>query len=147
MASILGLRLSIKAYPVGAPLRDVAQVGLLGRLRAVVHSSLAWRSEVPIPRESDLRAWDASISGPGWTVYVDAETRIRDAQALERRTNLKRRDTVTDRVILLLADTRSNRAVRRAVGMPMLDDAIDGRVILARLAAGADPEGSGVVLL
>jgi hypothetical protein len=103
--------------------------------------------EVPIPREGDLRAWDASISGPGWTAYVDAETRIRDAQALERRTNLKRRDTMTDRVILLLADTRSNRAVVRALGMPIVDDAIDGRVILARLAAGADPEGSGVVLL
>jgi hypothetical protein len=78
---------------------------------------------------------------------VDAETRIRDAQALQRRTNLKRRDTLTDRVILLLADTRSNRVVVRALGAPILDDAIDGRVVLARLAAGSDPKGSGVVLL
>ncbi|TMF34210.1 MAG: helix-turn-helix transcriptional regulator [Chloroflexi bacterium] len=147
LASVLGMRLSVRLYPVGNPLRDAPQLALLERLHARLHSDLGWRTEVILTMQGDLRAWDASISGFDWIAYVDAETRIRDVQALQRRTMLKRRDTGTDRVILLIADTRANRAVLRALGSPLLADAIDGRSILDALAAGRDTGGSGVILL
>jgi transcriptional regulator with XRE-family HTH domain len=81
MAAVLGLRMSVRLYPAGLPLRDDGQLALLERLRAKTSERLTWTTERPIPIAGDLRAWDASIDGPGWTVYVDAETRIRDVQA------------------------------------------------------------------
>jgi len=147
VAAVLGFRVSIRLYPAGNPLRDAAQLALLDRLRTRVQPGLRWQSEVVLSIPGDARAWDASISGVGWIVYVDAETRLRDVQALVRRTALKRRDSGTDRVILLIAATRWNRAVLRALGSPLLPEAIDGHAILTALAAGRDPGGSGVVLL
>lgn len=147
LAAVLGNRLSVRLYPAGLPLRDAGQLRLLERLRTNLSPALAWRTEVPIPIPGDFRAWDASLGGSSWTAFVDAETRIRDVQALERRTALKRRDTGTDRVILLIADTRANRAVLRSLGGPLVDGALPGSVILAALRAGRDPGGSGVILL
>jgi transcriptional regulator with XRE-family HTH domain len=147
VASVLGLRLSVRVYPVGLPLRDAAQLALLERLRQLLHPSLAWRTEVPLPIDGDLRAWDASISGRDWTAHVDAETRIRDAQSLTRRVALKQRDTPTDRVILLIADSRTNRSILRSLGAPLVADAMSGSRLLGALRAGQDPGGSGVVLL
>src|SRR5262245_6593781 len=147
VAAVVGLRLSVRAYPAGPPIRDVAQLRLLERLRVLLHSTLSWRTEVPLPIEGDLRAWDAAIDGPGWIAYVDAETRIRDAQALERRVAVKRRDTGTDRVIILLADTRTNRLVLRSIGAPLVDGAIPGSAVIDAIRAGRDPGASGVVLL
>jgi transcriptional regulator with XRE-family HTH domain len=147
IAAVLGLQLGVRLYPAGQPLRDAGQLALLERLRLRLAHGLVWRSETPVPIAGDLRAWDASIDGAGWTVYVDAETRIRDVQALQRRTALKRRDTETDRVILLIADTRSNRAVLASLSTSLVDGAVPGREILANLGAGRDPGGSGVVLL
>jgi transcriptional regulator with XRE-family HTH domain len=147
MAAVLGLRLSVRAYPVGRPVRDDAQLALLGRLRSMLHPTLRWRTETPIPIDGDLRAWDASIAGPGWTVYVDAETRIRDTQALERRTLLKQRDTGTDRVLLVVADTRSNRAILRSLPSSLIGATINGSTALAALQSGRDPGGCAVVML
>lgn len=78
---------------------------------------------------------------------MDAETRIRDVQALERRTSLKGRDTGTDRVILLIADTRSNRAILSSLGRSLVVAPRSGASIVAALESGTDPGGSGVVLL
>src|SRR4029453_8828733 len=107
-----GLGLSNKAYPTGDPIRDRAQLALLERLRGRLHPSLRWRTEVPLPREGDLRAWDAEIRGPPparWRMRVEAETRITDGQALERKLGLKVRDDPGGHLILLVADTRANR--------------------------------------
>ena len=72
--------------------------------------TLRWRTEVPLLIPGDLRAWDATIVGPGFGVGVEAETRLRDLQAAARRTNLKQRDGELDHVILLVADTRAQPA-------------------------------------
>ena len=145
--AVLGLKLSVRFYPVGRPLRDSAQIALLERLRRRIHPTLGWRTEVPIPILGDLRAWDAAIVGRGWIVHVDAETRIRDAQAVARRTALKRRDSSTDRVILLVADTRLNRAVARSVASTLIADSRPAAEILAALESGRDPGGSALLLL
>jgi hypothetical protein len=147
MAAVLGLQLSVRLYPAGRPLRDEAHLALLERLRLRLGPGLTWRIETPVPIPGDLRAWDASIDGKEWTLFVDAETRIRDVQALERRTALKRRDTETDRVLLLIADTRSNRAVLASLGSPLVERPLAGPAILEALGSGRDPGGSGVVLL
>src|SRR5262249_16423991 len=72
-------------------------------------SGLRWRTEVPLPIEGDLRAWDAMITGPRWRVAVEAETVIEDVQALERKLSRKQRDGGIDHVMILIADTHRNR--------------------------------------
>ncbi len=72
---------------------------------------LRWRTEVPMPIQGDHRSADAVIDGQRIVAMVEAETRIDDVQALERRIGAKQRDLGIERVILLLADTRHNRAV------------------------------------
>jgi hypothetical protein len=105
----VGLKLVARAYPDGDPVRDVAHLNLLGRLRREIAPSAGWRTEVPIPIAGDLRAWDAQAVLQGTIVAIEAEVRIHDLQALERRVALKRRDSGVNVVILLIADTPANR--------------------------------------
>ena len=148
VGAVLGLDVSIRAFPSGEPIRDAAQVALLGRLRARLAPPLRWRTEVPLRIPGDRRAWDGEIGGGGWRAVVDAESRLRDIQAVGRKVALKARDDATDLVILLVADTRHNRRVIR-LAIPDLTGVFPtpGRVVLAALAAGDRPPGSGVVLL
>jgi hypothetical protein len=81
-------------------------------------------------------------------IGVEAETRPRDAQALQRRLALKRRDGGVDHVLLALAATRGNRAFLREAGRAFAPDfPVTGRDAIAALAAGRDPGGSTIVLL
>jgi len=94
-ASAVGLRPSLRLYPDGDAVRDAAHVGLLERLRSRLPSQLAWRTEVPLHGQRDLRSWDAQISYAPGRDAVEAETRIRGAQATWRRTATKLRDDPT----------------------------------------------------
>jgi transcriptional regulator with XRE-family HTH domain len=116
LVAVVGLELSARAYPAGEPIRDRAHVAVLGQFRGRLHRSLHWRVEVPLPVVGDLRAWDGHVSGEGWRVGVEAETRPTDLQALQRRLALKLRDGGVDALILVLADTRHNRALLQAHG-------------------------------
>src|SRR4051812_7110582 len=113
LAAVVGLELSVRAYPVGAPLRDRAHAALLDRFKNLLNELLKWATEVPLPVRGDLRAWDALITGPAFRIGVEAETRARDGQALERRIRAKKRDGMVDAVVLVLADTRANREFLR----------------------------------
>ena len=145
--AVLGLRLSLKAYPEGSPVRDVAQLRLLERLRARIDTRFRWRSEVPIGNAGDLRAWDVQLDGPG-SIGIDAETRIYDIQALQRRTETKWRDSGVDRVVLLVASTRHNRNVlnehRETLRSTFPSDTPE---VMAALRRGRLPGNNGVVLL
>jgi len=149
----LGLELSARSYPVGAPVRDAGQVALLARLRRRVHPDLAWREEVPVVEMPaagfiDRRAWDVGMDGPGIRVRVDAETRVGDVQALERRLALKQRDGGEGCVILLLADTRHHRSLLVAAGAGLRAAfPVPQRSALAALRAGRSPGGNALVLL
>lgn len=148
--AVVGLDLSIRTYPAGDPIRDRAQLALLERLRVRLHPSLRWRTEVPLPIEGDLRAWDAEIRAPPptrWRARVEAETRIADGQALERRLSLKIRDDPGGHLILLVSDTRSNRAAMRLIrdGLRELLP-LDSRDVLAALGRGTEPPNSGIVI-
>ncbi len=74
--------------------------------------------------------------------------RIHDAQAMERRIALKRRDDGNPDVLLLVARSRANREALVVVG-PRLRATfpLDSRTILSALRAGRSPGGSGIVVL
>jgi transcriptional regulator with XRE-family HTH domain len=148
LAAPLGLDVSIKLYPGGPRLRDGVQVVLLERLHREVSRELRWLVEVGLPLAGDRRAWDAVISGEGWRVAVEAESRLHDLQALERRIALKRRDDGDVVVLLLVNDTRINREAL-AAGATSLRAAfpLDARAMLSALRAGKYPGASGIVLL
>ena len=145
--AVLGLKLTLRAYPEGVPVRDAAQLRLLLRLRAVVSERFGWRSEVPVAGQGDLRAWDVVLEGPG-LLAIDAETRLRDIQALQRRLELKWRDGGMPRLVLVVAATHHNRAVLREHGASLASTLpLDPRRTLAALRAGQVPPENGIMLL
>jgi transcriptional regulator with XRE-family HTH domain len=145
----VGLKLVVRAYPDGDAVRDAAQLALLRRLRALLPARTAWETEVPLPIPGDRRAWDAVIRFAARDVAaIEAETRLRDAQAVQRRIALKKRDGGIDRVILLISDTRSNRAALAAVREDLRNQfPLDSRAVLAAIRAGHAPPADGIVLL
>jgi transcriptional regulator with XRE-family HTH domain len=144
----VGLRLVVRAYPDGEPIADRAQLALLGRFRARLPEGARWLTEVPIPIPGDRRAWDAVATVAGARFAVEAETRLRDIQALERRIALKQRDGDIEVVILLVNETLSNRRTlathHEALRTPF---PLDGRAILHALRVGVAPAQSGIVVL
>ncbi len=147
-ARVVGLDVGVRAHPGGQPLRDHAHLVLLERLRSRLGPGCRWHTEVAFPIPGDKRAWDALLWLAGVRVGIEAETRVRDAQALQRRLTLKRRDGQVDHLILLLADTRHHRLFLRAVGEGFLADfPVPGATALACLERGQDPGGSAIVLL
>lgn len=147
-AAVVGLDLVSKLYPGLGPLRDAPQLELLGDFRVVLHPSLGWAIEVPLPNAGDQRAWDGTIRGPDWLFGAEAETAPRDAQALIRRLHLKVRDGGVDGVLLLVRDTRTVRSFlteTEAVLGPELP--VRTREVFARLRAGARPDGSAIVVV
>jgi transcriptional regulator with XRE-family HTH domain len=147
IAAAVGLQLGASLFPFGDPVRDRAQRVLLARFRPRLDASLGWRTEVPMPIRGDLRAGDGVIDGAFGTILVEAETRLTDLQAAERKAQLKKRDLGSDRLILLVSDTPTNR---RVVALhPELRDRfpIGTRRCLAALGRAQDPGGDCLVIL
>jgi hypothetical protein len=148
VASLLGLELSAGLHPVGDPLRDAGHQALIKRFRALL--APAWKvvAEVPLPNPGDRRSWDLGLRREAQRVGVEAETAVRDVQWLVRRTRDRELDGGMDHVLLLLADTRRNRAIVQqlieALGERFQNPA---RQILKALRDGRPIPGSGVILL
>lgn len=144
---LLGHKVVVTAYPTGEPLRDAGQVRLLERFNARLAPDWRRFTEAVMPIPGDLRAWDELLRGPV-TIGVEAETRARDLQAIERSISRKRRDSAVDRVVLLVADTHVNRrALRDHVGMLRQTFPLDTRSCLAALGAGRDPGADALVVI
>jgi transcriptional regulator with XRE-family HTH domain len=144
----VGLRFSARVYPDGDPIRDAGQLQLLERFRGQLPDSVAWRTEVPVPILGDLRAWDGQCRFGRTVVGVEAETRLADIQTLDRRIGLKARDANVAIVILLVADTVTNR--RRLVEHREALRAsfpLDTRAVLGAVRAGRPPAASGIAVL
>jgi transcriptional regulator with XRE-family HTH domain len=148
LCAVVGLDLSARAYPGGAPIRDAAHARLLEKLRKTIHRSLSWALEVPFPNAGDQRAWDALIRGEGWRFGVEAELNPMDGQALIRKLNLKRKEGMVDGVILLMPDTRQTRAFRGefADGLKTIFT-VPARSALRSLSNGLNPGGNALVIL
>lgn len=140
LAAIVGLDLSVRAFPGGQPLRDEGHRRLLSRIRALLPDGAPWQTEVPLPRHGDKRAWDAMTRLWNLRTGIEAELRPSDLQALARKIALKRRDGGVDRMFLILADTRHNRALLRLVGDELrVAFPLQGSAARAALRANADP--------
>jgi len=150
IGAVLGLEISVRFFPAGDPVRDAGHRAVLARLSGACHASLRFRTEVPLPMVGDRRAWDAVIDGfrPPIRCGIEAETRPTDEQALTRKLALKRRDGGVDRLILLLPDTRHNRAFIRGASAGFLAAfPLPGRRAVELLRAGVDPGGDAIMLL
>jgi transcriptional regulator with XRE-family HTH domain len=147
IAPVIGLRLATVLHADGDPVRDRAHLGLLARFRARLHPELAWKTEVAMPIQGDRRAADAAIEGRFGFILVEAETRVTDIQAIERKAFLKARDFGARHVILLLNDTPHNRRVLSL--HPELRERFptSQRRCLLALGLGEDPGGNALVTL
>jgi transcriptional regulator with XRE-family HTH domain len=149
IASALGAELSIGVHPIGPPVRDKGHVALLERFAARLGPDVTWQTEVPIPLPGDPRSADgvATVTTNDFDAIVEAETRLHDIQATERRLRAKQRDLGTPRAILLVADTRHNRRVIAAIPEIQRQFPVGTRSCLAALKAGRDPGADCLVIL
>jgi hypothetical protein len=82
------------------------------------------------------------------TIGVEAESRLRDIQALDRRVMLNLRDSGFDRVVIVVAATRTNRTILREIGDSVRSNyPIPSRPALDALVRGQDPGGNAIVVL
>jgi len=147
VARIVGLELSVRCYPAANQLRDAAHVSLIQRLLTRLGAEFRHQLEAPIA-SGDLRAWDVVLGIGAVRIGVIAETRIRDLQALLRREHLKQADGNVQRLLLLVADTRHNRAALAEAGAALrVDFPLGTRAVLTRFRRGEAPEANGVVVL
>jgi hypothetical protein len=146
--AVVGLDLHVRAYPAGSAFRDEAHLRLLARLRSRLGDGATWATEIPLPLPRDRRAWDAVVRIAAVRSGVEAETRARDRQELQRRLGAKQRDGGVDHVVLRLADTRHDRTFLRTVNEGFRSMfPIDGQTALRRLGEPSDPGGNAIILL
>jgi transcriptional regulator with XRE-family HTH domain len=148
-AAVLGLEVSLRAFVAGSPLRDAGQLRLIARARPVIGHAWTWQTEVPVSRDPrDRRAFDAVLTGPAGRIGLEAITRLTDAQAQVRAVTLKQGVASLDRMVLVLADTRHNRAAV-AEAAPTLKAAFSAstREVLGTMRAGRLPPANGIVLV
>ena len=150
IAAVLGLLPSIKVYPDGVPVRDLAHATRLQRFLGWPARPITYRIEVPLPvvdGRHERRAWDAVLFRGQERCAVELEMRLRDVQAALRRLDLKRRDDPTEAFLLLVADTRLNRRVLAEFEALFADlPRLRPTHVRARLDAGLLPP-TGVLLV
>lgn len=147
-AAAVGLKPSVKLYPLGRRLLDTPQLELLARFRARLHPSWRWSTEVPIPREGDLRSGDCVIRIPECGALVEAFTRLSDYQAQTASAMRKKRDLGLDRLILLIGATHANRnAVAEAASVAAGSFILSTKAVLSALADGRDPGADAIIFL
>jgi hypothetical protein len=149
VAAATGHRLWVKLYPAEDAVRDIASIRLLERFRARLHPRFRWLTEVRLHGSTGLRAWDAVAEADRERTAIEAETRIRDAQALKRRLKKKLDDDPTvSQLVLLVSDTHANREAIAALREMFRDTfPLDTREVLQALALGRHPAANGLVVL
>ena len=149
IGAALGLDLRLSIFPHGEPVHDQAQLPILETARAVLPASTAWRTEVVLPGDGDLRAWDAVAMAPdGWTAF-EAISRLGVVDATVRHVHQKLRDDPRIlRLVLLVADTVRNRqAIQAAGGVLRADFPLVTHEVLAHLRAGRTPPLNGIAAI
>ena len=147
-AAAVGLKASLKFYPVGGAIRDEAQASYIARFVKRIGHGWRVRLDVPIPLPGDLRAVDVLLQNSACRMIVEVITRLRDLQAQLRAAQLKQRDMGADRLILVVAGSHANRVALAAARATLLATfELDTRRVLASLAAGEDPGRDAVIVL
>lgn len=115
VADAVGLRIGVKAFPGRQPtLRDSGQLRIAEYLVAQAHQSLRPSLELPVG-DPFGRAADLVFFGPEEIVHEEIERRLPDFQAPYRAATVKRdalqaRHARPVRLVLVIEDTRRNRA-------------------------------------
>ncbi|HWH24227.1 MAG TPA: helix-turn-helix transcriptional regulator [Candidatus Limnocylindria bacterium] len=147
-AAAVGLSASLKFYPLGGAIRDSAQSKYIAEFsRRIGHT---WRVmlDAPIPLGGDLRAVDVLLMNGSVKLAVEVITRLRDLQAQLRAAQLKQRDIGANRLIIVIAGSRANRAALAEARDTMLATfELDSRRVLAALAGGRDPGRDAVIVM
>ncbi|HEX2140943.1 MAG TPA: hypothetical protein VHK28_01540 [Candidatus Limnocylindria bacterium] len=88
------------------------------------------------------------IVKPSIRTGFELESVLSAAEAVARRVALKQRDARLEAMVLVLADTRANRAAV-AAARATLQGAFptNARAVLAELRAGRSPQGNGILLV
>jgi transcriptional regulator with XRE-family HTH domain len=147
-AAAVGLKVSMRTFPDGDPARDAGQLAILERFRERIPGDAIWRTEVPLPIPGDRRPWDALVILRARRAGCECETRLRDAQAVERRLALKARDGKVDVALLVVPATRANRRFleqHREQLRGLLP--LDSRQVLDAFRRGELPGRSGIVIV
>ena len=148
--AMVGLDVPIRAFPSGSPLRDAGQLRLIARARAEIgEQAWTWRTEVPVGNDPrDRRAFDVVLSGKAGRIGLEAITRLTDAQAQVRAAILKQEAAGLERLVLVLAQTRHNRAAVRDAAPTILGPfPAAPRVVMRALRDGELPTANGIVLV
>jgi transcriptional regulator with XRE-family HTH domain len=148
-AAAVGMRVRIKAYPDGAPVRDAPSLRLAAAFRVRLPTRHPFRPEVPVSgTPGDRRAWDGVLDLPGCSIGLEFVTRFHDCQAQIRGFQLKLRDGSVDRLIVVVAATHANRrALALARDVVTAAFPLATRAVMAALAADRDPGENGIVLI
>jgi transcriptional regulator with XRE-family HTH domain len=147
-ASAVGLRLSVKLWPVGGGIRDAAQVRLIAAFVARVGRLWSVTLEAAVDLAGDLRAVDVLLVRGEARVAVEVITRLADVQAQVRAAQLKARDIRATRLVIVVAGTHANRrALSEARGALVAAFDLDTRRALADLGAGRDPGRDAIVAM
>ena len=152
VASVLGFEISLGLHPIGDPIRDKGQLAVARRFEALLSEAWQQTDEMLLPGAGEQRAWDKLLElvgcDPPYRVGVDIETRVRDIQALTRRTRGRERDGEVDAILIVLSDSATNRRLvdelRASLGPAY---ATSPRAIFSALRSGQRLVGSGVVLV
>jgi transcriptional regulator with XRE-family HTH domain len=148
MLAVVGLDLTLPAYPSDQEVRDEGHARLIGRLVQILPVGIVPALEVPFPMPGDTRAWDLRLRVGARAWGVEAETHLHDLQATLRKLHLKARDGRVDGVVLLLGDTGHHRSIVRSHASLMRTEfPVQGQVALAELQEGRLPHGNAVILL
>lgn len=143
----LGMRVSVKLFPVGGAVRDAAQARYIAAFVARIGRPWAVRLEAPVPIAGDLRAIDVELRSAGGTVAVEVITRLADLQAQLRAAQLKARDARASRLVIVVAGTHANRrALGGARATVLLSYDLDARKVINDLAAGRIPPRDALIL-
>lgn len=147
-AAVVGLKPWFRLFPAVRRPLDAPQLATLHRLRERLAAVWVVSVEVPVPIGGDLRAADAVISMPGCRCLVEVITRLADWQAQVRAARLKHRDLRTDRLLLVIADSTTNRRQLRSVPeAAMAEFPIRTREAFIALRTGVDPGGDAIILV
>jgi hypothetical protein len=148
-ASVLGLVLTSRLIPGPGRLRDAGQLRYLNAYREVV-AGAGWRFqlEARVGASGDPRAIDLLLVRGRIRVAHEFVTRLRDVQAQVRPMLRKAEDARVDALVLVLADTRTNReAVAQAGGSLRELFPLGSRAVLAAIRAGRAPAADGLLFV
>ena len=144
----VGMRVSVKLWPMGGAIRDAAQARYIAAFVARVGRPWTVTLEAPMPMAGDLRAIDVHLRSADGAVAVEVITRLADLQAQLRAAQLKARDARATRLVIVVAGTYANRtAVAGARETLVHGYDLDARHVMADLAAGRIPPRDALILL